>query len=131
MQSQYLAIYHHVHWFVQIELHTSHRLALGQRMINVRAIIESGQVSYQPQPPNRAPANIFDETAIYLSLGSNHHGPAGKLAVVKGKKKTAPLREVCSTFPPHRKRPPLHSSQSKKNGNEVSQFSVAPKSPRP
>src|ERR1700674_1838642 len=131
MQGQHLAIYHHVHRFVQIELHTSHRLALGQRMINVRAIIKPGQVSYQPQPPDRAPANVFDETAIYLSLGSNHHGPAGKLAVVEGKKKTAPPVEFGFSFHPHRKWPPLQSRQSKKNGNEVSQFSVAPKSPRP
>src|ERR1700722_13912231 len=131
MQSQHLAVYHHVHWFFQIELHTSHRLALGQRMINVRAIIKSGQVSYQPQPPDRAPAHVFDKTAIYLSLGSNHHGPAGKLAVVEGKKKTATPVEFGFTLHPHRKRLPLQSGQSEKNGNEVSQFAVAPKSPRP
>src|ERR1700724_37781 len=131
MQGQHLAVYHHVHRFVQIELHTSHRLALGQRMINVRAIIKSGQVSYQPQPPDRAPANVFDKTAIYLSLGSNHHRPAGKLAVVERKKKTATPVEFGFTFHPHRKRPPLQSSQTEKKENEESQFSVAAKSPRP
>src|SRR5271169_624056 len=60
LQRQHLAVYHHIHWPVELKLDAPHRVALRQRMTCVCAIVERRQVPDQPQSPNRPPADILD-----------------------------------------------------------------------
>src|SRR5450432_440586 len=90
MQGQNLAIHHHVHGRIQIKLHARRRFALRQRMLNMGSIIKRRQVSDQPQSPDWSPADVFDQSTVYFSIGRDHHGAAGELAVVEGKEKAGP-----------------------------------------
>ena len=64
MQSQDFAVHHHIDRSIQIEFDLLRGFALRQRMLDMRSVIEPRQIANQPQPPNRPPANIFDQAIV-------------------------------------------------------------------
>src|SRR6267378_3037791 len=111
MQGDDFAVNHHVDWFFECEFYSRHRYVLRQRMLDVRAVVESWQVADQPQPPDWAPADVLDQTAVDLRSGGDHHRAAGELAVVKSQEEaTAPVK-VCFAFNSHRKWSPPEPRQ--------------------
>src|SRR5208283_1442851 len=83
MQSQHLAVHHHIDRRVQVESDRAHGFTLRERMLNVRSVIKTGQISNQAQSSDRAPAHVLHQAVVDLRLGSNHHGAAGELAVAE------------------------------------------------
>src|ERR1700683_4063233 len=60
MQGQHLSVNHHLRRGFEIELDAARGLALSQRMFNMRAVVEAGQIANQPQASDRSPTNVFD-----------------------------------------------------------------------
>src|SRR5581483_9947874 len=104
--------------------------ALGQRMVDVRPIIQSRQVADQSRAPDRAPADVFNQAIVDCCFGSNHHGAARKLAVVKGQEQTGPAVDTLSAINPQRKRPAPETGKTDENGSLISQFPPRAETPR-
>src|ERR1700722_5058265 len=115
MQRQHFSVDHDVRGILQVELDAPHRFALGQWMLNMRAVIQPRQVSNQPQATNRSPTNVFHQAVVDLSLGCNHHRSASELSVVEGEEEAGPAVEVFSALDSNRERTAIESSESKKN----------------
>src|SRR5436309_13191589 len=60
-------------------------------MVDMRAIVEPRQVAQQTQPPNRPPADKFDQPICRIGLRRNQHGSTRVLAVVERKKERTPF----------------------------------------
>ena len=101
------------------------------RMPRMRAIIERRKVPDQPQPPNRPPSHIFNQSVVGDRVGRDHHGAARELAVVKRQKQTAPHVEFPLTLHPYRKRAPVEPRQRKKNGQQIPEPPQRQKPPVP
>src|SRR5580692_8474650 len=115
VQRQYFAIDHHIHRPLELELDTSHGVMLRQRMPRMRAVVKRGQIPDQPQSPNRSPSHVLDQSVIGSRIGCDHHGTAGKFAVVKRQKQARARIELALIVEPHRKRSPLKTRQAEKN----------------
>src|SRR5215469_18216474 len=59
-------------------------------MMDMRSIVEPGQVTQQAQPPNGPPADKFDQAVCRVGLRSDQHGPTRVLAVVEREKQRTP-----------------------------------------
>src|ERR1035438_9412132 len=129
MQRQHFPVHHHIHGLVQIEFHLPYSFSLCQAMFNMSAVVKTRQVAHESQPSNCTPADLFNHPAIYLGFRRNHHCSAGKLAVVESQKKTAPPIEFRFSVGANREWSSSQTRQSKKNRNDVSQFSVAAETP--
>ena len=60
MQTQHLAIHHHVYRLIQVKINAADSAPVGQGMIDMGSIVKRWQVTNQPQAPNRTTADIFD-----------------------------------------------------------------------
>ena len=69
MQAQDFAVHHHIHGRVQLKFDVGGWVPLGQRMVDVRAVIQAWQVSQQPEAANRSPADIFDQAVSNAPSG--------------------------------------------------------------
>src|ERR1700722_3430620 len=119
MQGQHFSVDHDVRGSLQVELDAPYWLALGQRMLDVRAVIQPRQVPNQPQATNRSPTNVFPPAAVDLSLGSNHHRSASEFTVVESEEEAAPVVKSFCSLNSNRKRPAPESSESHENRNEI------------
>src|SRR4051794_22568161 len=64
MQRDHFAIDHHVNGGVEMEINTTHFAHLGERMLDMRAVIKARQVADQPDTPDWSPTYEFDEAVI-------------------------------------------------------------------
>src|SRR4051794_25743698 len=92
-------------------------------MLDVSAVVKTGQIANQSQPANRSPTHILDHAVIDLSFWGNHHCPAGEFAVVEGDEQAAAAIKGFLAFNAHRKRTPVETRQRQKNGSEISELS--------
>jgi hypothetical protein len=88
MQGNHFPIDHYVHCFLQMEFDAASLTNLGQRVLDMSAIVEAGQVPDESDSSNRPPPHEFDEAIVRICGWSDHHGPAGKLGVVEGEEQT-------------------------------------------
>src|SRR5258705_9461981 len=58
-------------------------------MIYVSAIIERGKIADKAEASDRAPAHVFDQAVVDFSVGRDHHGASGELAVVESEEQTS------------------------------------------
>ena len=92
-------------------------------MLDVRAVVEPGQIADQTQPADRSPANVFDQTVVDLGLGGDHHGATGKFAVVEGEEQAGTAIEILFVVDPQRERTAVETGQRKENRSDVSELS--------
>src|SRR5882762_6917566 len=92
-------------------------------MVDVRAIIQSGQIANQSDAPNRSPADKLDQSVVYLSPWSDHHGAAGEFAVAESKEQTRPTINFLFAIYLQWKRPPSETCQANKDGRLVANLS--------
>src|SRR5579863_5740070 len=91
-------------------------------MIDVGAVVQSWQVADEANAADRAPADVFDQSVVYLGLRSDHHGAAGEFAVVKGQKKTGTAVDFAVAIDAQGKRTALQASKRNKDCGLVAQF---------
>src|SRR5579862_462057 len=60
VKREYFPVNHDVNWAIQIEFDAVDRLAFRKRMLDVGAVVESGQIADQAETPDRSPAHVFD-----------------------------------------------------------------------
>src|SRR5215467_3067634 len=94
MEGDHLSINHHVDGSIEMKVDAVYFANLGQRMLNVSAIVKAGQVTDKTEAADGSPANIFDQAVVCVCSGSDHHGAAGELAVVEGEEQTGPAVDV-------------------------------------
>src|SRR5262249_14300995 len=80
----------------------------------------------QPYAANRSPAHILDMPVVYFCLRRDHHLATGKLAVIEGEKKRAPLVESLLSIRTQRKRPPVQARQASEYCHNIAKLSVSP-----
>ena len=98
-----LAIHHHIDRAVEMEINPPDLADFGQRMPGMRAVIKCWQVADQTYTPNWSPADVFDQSVVGRGIWSNHHGAAGKFAVVESKKQAGPTVDARLSIDAQRK----------------------------
>src|ERR1700691_2976303 len=92
-------------------------------MLDVSAVVKAGQIANESDSPDRAPANIFDETVVDLGFRSNHHRSPGELAVAKSQKQAAASVIIPRAVDSNRKRASVESRERQKNRCLISNLS--------
>src|SRR5579859_6983061 len=123
MQRQHFPVDHDIDRLIEIKFNAAHALVLGQRMLNMRAVVQSRQIANQPQPANRSPPDIFDQSVIDLSLGRDHHGAAGEFTVVKSQEQATAVVESSVALDSDWKGPAVETRQREKDRRQITQFS--------
>jgi hypothetical protein len=85
------AVDHDVDWCGQVEFHAADGAARGQRMLDVRAVVEFGQHTQKAEAADRSPTDEFDQGVGGVGIRRDQHGAAGVLAVVESEKEAAAL----------------------------------------
>src|SRR5580700_2937417 len=131
LQRKHLAIHHHIHRPIKLELNLPNRPSLRQWVSRVCAVIKRGQIPDQSQSPNRSPPHIFNQSVIGHRIRRDHHSATGKLAVVECQKQTRTRIKISLTVKSHRKRPSIKPRQTKKDRQQISELSQPLKPPMP
>src|SRR5215467_1643902 len=86
------------------------------------AIVKPGQIPNQPDASDRPPAHELNQTVCRVCTRSNHHGPAGELAIVECEKKAGTPVRVRLSLNTQRKRTPAETGKANENCQLVTQF---------
>ena len=114
-----------------MEINLLRLASFGQRMMNVRTVIERRQITNQSQASDRPPTHIFDEAIVHLGVGRNHHGSAGKLAIAESQKQTGAAVDLSFAIDLQRERPAAEASQRNENGRLITKLSPPAETPSP
>ena len=71
-----------------MEVHPAYGAPFRGGMIDMSAVVKRRQIPNQRRSANRSPSDIFDQSIVYISPWRDHHGAAGKFAVVESKEQT-------------------------------------------
>src|SRR5579871_1167169 len=93
----------------------------------VRTRKQRGQISHQPETPDRSPVNVFNCAAVDGGLRSNHHFTASVLAIAKGDEQTAAV--ICFAIGTKWERATMQPCERNEHSHEVTglaqKFNVA------
>ena len=124
-QAHAFAIHHHVDGARQFEINPLCRGA-GSTMIEyVRTGEEAGQSPDQSEPPDRSPADVFDETVVGICVWRDHHVAAGEFAVVEGEKQGGVAVPFGCAGEAMRKRKMLERRKARKHAQNIAEFAPA------
>src|SRR5581483_3674286 len=123
------AVHHDVHRGIEREINVPDGVARGERMIQVRAVIQRVQIAQQAQAADGAPAHEFDQAVIHFGARSDHHFPAGEFAVVEREKKTAARVGSGLAIEAQWKSAPVETGETGKQGEQVAEFAHALEAP--
>jgi len=84
-------------------------------MLDVRAVVEPGQIANQPQSADWPPVDVFNQAVVDSGRGGDHHRAAGELAVIERHKEAAAAIEFQVIGGSEWEWPPVESRQSQKN----------------
>src|SRR3954447_10183063 len=113
-----------------MEINTTHFAHLGQRMLDMRAVIKARQVADEPDTPDWPPTYEFDQAVINFGRGSDHHSPASKFAVIECEEQTRPPIDFTFTVDGKRKRSAPKTRKAEKNSRLVPDFAPVTETPR-
>src|SRR5215469_14810326 len=122
MQGDHLSINHHVDRSIQMKVDAAYFLNFGQGMLDVSAIVKAGQITDQAEAADGSPANIFDQAVVGVCRGSDHHGSAGELAVVKGEEQTGPAVDMLAAIRAQGKGATAEARETEEDGGLIPDF---------
>src|SRR5215470_19617361 len=89
LERKNFTVNHDVHGNGNVELDVADGFARRERMLDVRAVVETRKHAQQAKAADRAPAYKLDEAVGGIGFGRDEHGATSVLAVVEGKEKAA------------------------------------------
>src|SRR5260370_6093771 len=90
--------------------------------MNVRSIEKRSQIPQQADSPDRAPADVLDQTVAGRGLRRNPHIASSVLAVVEAEKETAPVVELEVAIRKHREGSAPQPREAQHHPDQGSQF---------
>src|SRR5580658_4327945 len=88
-------------------------------MLDMRPVEKRRQIPQQSQPPNRSPADIFEQAVVSSSVRRDHHLSAGEAAIVERQEKATPTVVLHLRIHAMWKRPPVQPGQAGKHTENV------------
>src|SRR6266498_6077384 len=130
MQREHLAIDHDIDGSIQLKLNAPRSLSLSQRMLDVSAVIQAGQIADETQSPDRSPANVFHQPVPDFGLGRNHHRATSELAVVESDEQAWAVVKTLFALHSDWKWTAIEACEGEEDGCDISQFAPSAKAAR-
>src|SRR6266849_5220981 len=119
MQRVHFAVHHGVNGGIQIENDPARRVARSERVLQVCAVVQRGQIVEQAEAADRPPTNELNQAVGSIGMRRNHHLAACEFAVVEAEKEAAAAVEFRGVVQTHGKSAAAQAHQPDQHTEEI------------